>query len=113
FLAAFLAAFYRFIKSKPLTVFIVCFLSCFSHALLDALTNGGFGVALYWPFSHERIFSDFRPIQVSPIGVGQFFTEKGLKVIASELQWVILPSVFVGSVGYFIRKAYEKKEQKS
>ena len=37
-----------------------------SHPLLDALTNGGRGVALLAPFSAERYFFPFRPIEVSP-----------------------------------------------
>ena len=36
-----------------------------SHPLLDALTNGGLGVALLWPWSHERFFAPWRPIAVS------------------------------------------------
>lgn len=76
-LASLLAYFYRQLRSKPCAVFWLCFVSCASHAFLDAMTNGGLGVALYWPFSSERIFLPFRPIQVSPIGVGSFFTEWG------------------------------------
>ncbi|ESS65915.1 membrane-bound metal-dependent hydrolase [Methyloglobulus morosus KoM1] len=69
--ASLLTYFHRQFRSKPWTVFWLCFISCASHAFLDAMTNGGLGVALYWPFSLKRIFFPFRPIQVSPIGVGQ------------------------------------------
>lgn len=62
-----------------------------SHAALDALTNGGLGVAFFSPFSNRRYFFPFRPVQVSPIGVGSFFSEWGLAVIRSELLWVWLP----------------------
>src|SRR4051812_6554488 len=41
-----------------------------SHPLLDALTDGGLGVALLWPFSDARFFFPWRPIPVSPIGAG-------------------------------------------
>ncbi len=58
-----------------------------SHPLLDALTNGGLGVALLWPWSHERIFGPWRPIAVSPIGIG-FFSGRGVRVLWSELFWV-------------------------
>jgi inner membrane protein len=91
-------------NSKPLTVFIVSFVSCLSHAALDALTSGGLGVALYWPFSHERIFADFRPIRVSPIGIKNFFTARGWTVIASELQWVLLPCIALGCVLHCARR---------
>ena len=65
-----------------------------SHPLLDALTNGGLGVALLWPWSHERFFAPWRPIAVSPIGTG-FFSLRGLAVLWSELQWVWLPAAAI------------------
>jgi inner membrane protein len=70
-----------------------------SHAALDALTNGGLGVAFFAPFDRARYFFPWRPVVVSPIGVGSFFSEWGLAVILSELVWVWLPSLlFVGVV---------------
>src|ERR1044072_1244099 len=63
-----------------------------SHAALDALTSGGLGVALFAPFSNQRYFFPFRPVEVSPIGVGAFFSKWGLEVILSELLWVWLPA---------------------
>lgn len=110
-LAALLTRLHRRLHSKPWIIFCFCFLSCLSHALLDAMTNGGLGVALYWPFSLERVFSPFRPIQVSPIGTGRFFTEKGLKVITSELIWVLLPALMIGIIGTLIRRKYVAKKQ--
>ncbi|MCA1634533.1 MAG: metal-dependent hydrolase [Acidobacteria bacterium] len=73
---------------------LVCyfFLVTISHALLDMLTDGGLGVALLAPFSGARYFFPFRPVEVSPIGVGSFFSEWGLRVIKSELLWVWAPS---------------------
>jgi inner membrane protein len=73
------------------------------------MTNGGLGVALFWPFSSGRIFLPFRPIQVSPIGVGNFFSEWGLWVIASELVWVLIPALIIGTIGAVIRRKYVKK----
>jgi inner membrane protein len=67
-----------------------------SHPLLDALTNGGLGVALLWPWSHERIFAPWRPIAVSPIGPG-FFSARGLAVLWSELWWVWAPAFGVAA----------------
>ena len=108
-LASFLTIFHRQLRSKPWAVFWLCFVSCVSHAFLDAMTNGGLGVALYWPFSSGRIFLPFRPIQVSPIGVGSFFTEWGLRVIASELIWVLIPALVIGTIAAVIRRKYVKK----
>ena len=65
------------LKSKTWIVGLLVFISTLSHPLLDMLTNGGLGVALYWPLSNERVFFAYRPIAVSPIGVANFFTERG------------------------------------
>jgi inner membrane protein len=40
-----------------------------SHGLLDAMTDGGRGVALLWPWSLQRFFLGWRPIPVAPIGL--------------------------------------------
>jgi inner membrane protein len=85
-------------------VFIFLFLSTLSHPLLDMLTNGGLGVALFAPFSNERYFFPWRPMEVSPIGVGSFFSEWGARVILSELRWVWLPSAVVFVLGHVARR---------
>jgi inner membrane protein len=48
--------------------------------------------AFFAPFDGGRYFFPFRPVEVSPIGVGQFFGEWGLAVIRSELLRVWLPA---------------------
>lgn len=93
------------LRSSKHTIFIVCFIACASHALLDALTNGGLGVAIAWPFNDHRYFLPFRPIEVSPIGAKAFFSEWGLKVIYSELLWVFLPAAGVSLTALFIRRS--------
>ena len=55
-----------------------------SHALLDTLTNGGLGCALFWPFDLTRYFAPWNPIPVAPIGLS-FFSPYGMFVAASEL----------------------------
>ena len=45
--------------------FAFLFLCTMSHALLDALTDGGLGVAFFSPFSNERYFFPWTPIRVS------------------------------------------------
>ena len=61
-----------------------------SHGVLDAMTNGGLGVALLAPMDQTRYFLPWRPIQVSPIGVS-LFSSIGTTVLASELRWIWLP----------------------
>ena len=55
-----------------------------SHAVLDTLTDGGRGCALFWPFSTTRHFAPIRPIPVAPIGA-RFLSERGLHVALFEL----------------------------
>src|SRR5712691_8855971 len=62
------------------------FLVMASHACLDALTNGGLGVAFFSPFDARRYFFPWRPLEVSPIGVGSFFSERGREVMANEFE---------------------------
>jgi inner membrane protein len=54
-----------------------------SHGLLDALTDGGRGVALLWPWTDHRFFFPWRPIPVAPIGAG-ILSPRGLRVMAWE-----------------------------
>ncbi len=74
-----------------------------SHAVLDALTDGGLGVALFAPFSNERYFFPWRPIEVSPIGLEPFLSERGSSVILSEIKWIWIPSGLVAAAAIFIR----------
>lgn len=66
------------------------FICALSHPLLDALTSGGLGVALWWPWSDARLFAPWRPIRVSPFAK-HFFSARGLQTVLSELRWVWLP----------------------
>jgi inner membrane protein len=59
------------------------------------LTNGGLGVALFAPFSNERYFWPWRPIEVSPIGLEAFLSPWGVRVLVSEAKWVWLPAATV------------------
>jgi inner membrane protein len=73
-----------------------------SHGILDAMTNGGRGIAFFAPFSDHRYFFPWRPIQVSPIGVG-FFSLRGLRVLASEAGWVWVPSAIIAASARLFR----------
>lgn len=86
---------------RALAIFFT--LATVSHGVLDAMTNGGLGVAFFAPFTSERFFFPFRPVQVSPIGVGEFFSDWGLQVIESEMLWVWLPTAFVLALVLLLR----------
>ena len=76
------------------------FLATASHGVLDALTNGGPGIAFFAPFDTARYFFPWRPVLVSPLGLRPFFSDWGLRVLESELLWIWLPSlIFVAAVG--------------
>ncbi|HYL92161.1 MAG TPA: metal-dependent hydrolase [Alphaproteobacteria bacterium] len=64
-----------------------------SHGVLDAMTNGGLGIAFFSPFNTERYFFPWRPIQVSPIAARGFFSLRGMNVLRSEFCWVWGPSL--------------------
>jgi inner membrane protein len=65
------------------------------HGVLDAFTNGGEGVAFLAPFNNRRFFSEFTPIEVSPVNLLHFFDGRGYNILASEMVWVLAPSVAV------------------
>jgi inner membrane protein len=71
------------------------FLATASHGLLDAMTDGGLGVAFFSPFNNTRYFLPWTPIRVSPIGIGRFFGPRGLEVVRSELLWIWLPAAIL------------------
>ncbi len=66
-------------------------LSALSHGLADMLTDGGKGIALFWPLSSDRMFFWFRPLEVSPIFLRSFENGKLPLVLASEIVWLLLP----------------------
>ena len=59
-----------------------------SHGLLDAMTDGGLGVALLWPISNHRYFAPWRPIPVAPIGA-RMLSGRGLEVVTTELLYFL------------------------
>jgi inner membrane protein len=94
-------------RGDRLVTFAFLALSMASHGLLDMLTNGGQGVALFWPLDATRHFFPATPIRVSPIGAG-FFSERGIAVIQSELRWVWLPALGLSGFVYLIRQAWRR-----
>ena len=75
-----------------------------SHGMLDAMTNGGYGVAFFAPFDRTRYFFPWQPLRVSPIGIHGFLGKRGLSVIVSELIYVWLPLVAAAGGLCFLRR---------
>ena len=70
--------------APPMRVWAIASAVLVSHGLLDTMTDGGLGCALFWPFDLTRYFAPWRPIPVAPIGLA-FFTPYGLFVSLTEL----------------------------
>ena len=67
-----------------------------SHGIIDAFTNGGLGIALFWPLSAERFFAPIQTIEVSPLSFDRFLSPRGVDVLISEICWVWLPCLVAG-----------------
>ena len=66
-----------------------------SHGLLDTLTNGGHGIALLSPFTNSRYFFPWTPLEVSPLSIKGFLSQRGLVVLISELIWIWVPCFLI------------------
>jgi len=91
-------------EARSITAFAFLTLSMASHGLLDTLTNGGLGAALFWPFDNARIFAPETPILVSPIG-RSFFSSRGMDTLVSEIWWIWLPCALIAVAGWGARRA--------
>lgn len=87
------------------SVFAYLFLATASHGLLDAMTNGGLGVAFFSPFDNRRYFLPWRPVRVSPIAVTRFFSARGYAILQSELLWIWLPAILFAGLVLTVRWA--------
>ena len=86
------------------------FLATLSHSILDAMTDGGRGVAFFEPFENSRYFFPWRPIKVSPIGAERFFSAWGLRVIMSELIWIGVPcGIYMGAMRLIGNRRFRQK----
>lgn len=81
-----------------LSLFTYMFLATASHGVLDAMTDGGLGVAFFSPFQNSRYFLPWRPIRVSPIALHRFFGARGYAVLQSELLWIWLPAILFAAL---------------
>ena len=85
------------------TLVVYFFIVTASHGVLDAMTNGGLGIAFFSPFSNERYFFLWRPIEVSPLGVGSFLS-RGAEMLVSEIKWIWIPSGLVVLTAYLFKR---------
>lgn len=81
------------LKAGRFTAFVFCGGAVLVHIFLDALTNGGLGVALWWPWSDARWFFPVQPIEVCPFSPRHLLSERGVRIMASEGKWIWGPSL--------------------
>jgi inner membrane protein len=81
------------------------FAAAATHGALDALTDGGLGVAFFAPFSEKRYFFPARPIRVAPLSAGALFSRWGASALSSEARWVLLPAAAMALAAKFLRKS--------
>jgi len=86
------------LRSPPKRAALFVFIAGLSHGILDMFTNGGLGIAFFWPFSHERFFMPWQMIEVSPLKIDQVLSARGMTVFYSELRWVWLPCFVFGII---------------
>jgi inner membrane protein len=87
------------------------FLATASHGILDAMTDGGLGVAFFSPFNNDRYFLPWRPIRVSPIGVSRFFSSHGYAVLKSEFIWIWVPTILLIAIAWAFRSRVSTKAE--
>src|SRR5215467_9173180 len=81
-----------------------------SHGLLDAMTNGGLGIAFFSPFDTTRYFFPWRPIQVSPLGLGWFFSDRGVSTLLNEALYAWVPATILG-LGLYAWRKWKSRER--
>jgi inner membrane protein len=96
-----------------LPVIAYLFLATASHGVLDAMTNGGLGVAFFSPFNVGRYFFPWRPILVSPISLVRFFSGRGCAVLQSEILWIWLPAAIVFALAWVLRATIREETRPS
>ncbi|HWT02388.1 MAG TPA: metal-dependent hydrolase [Pyrinomonadaceae bacterium] len=106
-LVALLVVWLAFRKARPFRtgwLVLYFFAVTASHGLLDALTDGGSGVAFFAPFDGTRHFFPWRPIEVSPISLDRFFSPRGAEVLKSEVVWVWIPAATLVALAWLFRR---------
>jgi inner membrane protein len=79
------------------------FLGISSHPMLDALTNGGLGVAVFWPLNCNRYFFPIRPLEVSPLNLDRFL-DQGIFIMKNEFYYVWIPCLVILLLDYFFQR---------
>ncbi|HEX8839302.1 MAG TPA: metal-dependent hydrolase [Sphingomicrobium sp.] len=91
------AALHQILRVRALTAGLVVGAAMASHGILDMMTDGGQGVAYFWPFSSTRWFADWRWIHSTPVHRAQLFRDVQVR-LGLELWQLIIPMFAVSLV---------------
>lgn len=75
------------------------------------MTSGGLGIAFFSPFDNTRYFLPWRPILVSPISVGRFFSPRAQAILRSELIWIWIPAILLAACASLLRRRARGRNQ--
>lgn len=99
------------LRAGRLKAFGFVFFAGASHGLFDMFTNGGLGIALWWPLSERRLFFPCQVIEVSPFSLKRLLGGAGHRILGSELLWVWLPFFTFGAAMAVFRKLAPRKSR--
>jgi inner membrane protein len=80
-----------------------------SHSVLDMLTKGGNGVALWWPLSDDRVGS-WGPIPVADLAM-EWPDPRRSRALRAELMYVWLPAATLVGLVTFLRLARRERQR--
>jgi inner membrane protein len=89
---------FAFFRAQFLRVFSFLAVAGASHGILDAMTAGDLGVALFWPLTSARFHFPFALLASCPVGMNEYFGYWGILTIANEVLYVVLPIALVVSI---------------
>lgn len=102
-LAALAAGAAPLLRATRAAAFWFVLVAAASHPLLDMVTTGGMGVALFWPYSDHRWFAPWQVVEVAPIAIKRILSSRSLAVLHSELQWIWLPAAVLALTTLLLR----------
>ncbi len=86
-----LVAFLLFPKPARKRIAALLVLVALSHPIIDALTAGDLGVALFWPITRARFVFPFSLVATCPVGLDEWLGYWGLVTIANEALYIVMP----------------------
>lgn len=80
-----------FPKTARKTIATLLVVVALSHPIIDALTAGDLGVALFWPLTRARLSFPFHLVATCPVGLDEWIGYWGLLTIANEALYIVTP----------------------